>query len=68
MKCPKCKKPVQWEDNPYRPFCSERCKLIDFGHWADEDYRVPAHDSRPSLEETELGRDEGGGMRDETKG
>jgi endogenous inhibitor of DNA gyrase (YacG/DUF329 family) len=55
MKCPKCKKPVRWEDNPYRPFCSERCKLIDFGHWADEDYRVPAHDARPSLEETEQG-------------
>jgi endogenous inhibitor of DNA gyrase (YacG/DUF329 family) len=68
MKCPKCKKPVQWEDNPYRPFCSERCKLIDFGHWADEDYRVPALDERPALEETEQGRDEAGGIRDEQEG
>lgn len=29
-------------ENPSRPFCSERCKLIDFGHWASESYRVPA--------------------------
>ncbi|HEV2802905.1 MAG TPA: DNA gyrase inhibitor YacG [Pyrinomonadaceae bacterium] len=62
-KCPTCNKPVEWRDNPYRPFCSERCKLIDFGHWADEDYRVPSQDERPPLEENT--RDEGGGMRDE---
>jgi endogenous inhibitor of DNA gyrase (YacG/DUF329 family) len=54
-KCPTCNKAVEWRDNPHRPFCSERCKLLDFGHWADEDYRVPAHDERPSLEETEQG-------------
>jgi hypothetical protein len=55
-KCPTCNKPVEWKDNPDRPFCSERCKLLDFGHWADEDYRVPAHDERaPALEETEQG-------------
>ena len=35
-KCPTCGKPVEWQDNPARPFCSERCKLIDFGRWADE--------------------------------
>jgi endogenous inhibitor of DNA gyrase (YacG/DUF329 family) len=53
MKCPICKKPVELKDNPYRPFCSERCKLIDFGNWADESYRVPAHEQRPSVEELE---------------
>ncbi|MDQ3687633.1 MAG: DNA gyrase inhibitor YacG, partial [Acidobacteriota bacterium] len=41
MKCPTCDKPVEWKDNPHRPFCSERCKLIDFGAWADGDYAVP---------------------------
>ncbi|HEY6188978.1 MAG TPA: DNA gyrase inhibitor YacG [Pyrinomonadaceae bacterium] len=41
MKCPTCGKPVNWQDNPDRPFCSERCKLIDFGKWANEEYRVP---------------------------
>jgi len=41
MKCPTCKKRVQWTDNPFRPFCSERCKLLDFDRWVSEDYRVP---------------------------
>lgn len=41
MKCPKCGKPVEWKDNPFRPFCSERCKLVDLGNWVNEEYRVP---------------------------
>lgn len=41
VKCPTCGKPVEWNGNEHRPFCSERCKLIDFGAWADEEYRVP---------------------------
>ncbi len=45
LSCPQCQKPTQWADNPYRPFCSERCKLIDLGAWASETYRVPADDS-----------------------
>jgi uncharacterized protein len=32
---------VGYEDNPWRPFCSERCKLIDFDKWTSEEYRVP---------------------------
>ncbi len=40
--CPNCQQPVQWSnDNPYRPFCSERCKLIDFGAWANEEHSIP---------------------------
>jgi endogenous inhibitor of DNA gyrase (YacG/DUF329 family) len=42
MLCPTCGKPAQWQDNPARPFCSERCKLIDLGRWVDEEYRVPS--------------------------
>ena len=30
-----------YQDNPWRPFCSERCKLIDFDKWTSEEYRVP---------------------------
>ena len=30
FKCPTCGKPLEWKDNPWRPFCSERCKLIDW--------------------------------------
>ena len=40
LKCPVCKKPVIWEDNPYRPFCSERCHTIDLGNWADGSYAI----------------------------
>jgi endogenous inhibitor of DNA gyrase (YacG/DUF329 family) len=40
--CPNCGKNVQWIPmNKWRPFCSERCKLIDLGAWASEKYRVP---------------------------
>ena len=39
--CPRCGEMSQWEDNAFRPFCSERCKLIDLGEWADEKRRVP---------------------------
>ncbi len=41
VKCPRCKTEVAWENNPHRPFCSERCQLMDLGAWADERYRVP---------------------------
>jgi len=41
VKCPRCKQLIIWENNPYRPFCSEKCKLIDLGKWAEEKYRVP---------------------------
>ena len=41
--CPQCGKPVEWTpESRYRPFCSERCKMLDFGAWAAEAYRVPA--------------------------
>ena len=42
--CPRCEKPAKLStDNIYRPFCSEKCKLIDFGYWANEDNKI----SRP---------------------
>jgi endogenous inhibitor of DNA gyrase (YacG/DUF329 family) len=41
MKCPTCGKPSQWQDNQYRPFCSERCQLVDLGRWVEGEYRVP---------------------------
>jgi len=50
MKCPNCGKPTEWKDNPARPFCSERCKMIDFGAWANEEYVVPS-DEAPPFEE-----------------
>jgi endogenous inhibitor of DNA gyrase (YacG/DUF329 family) len=42
VKCPGCGGSSRYApDNPWRPFCSERCKNHDFGAWATESYRVP---------------------------
>jgi endogenous inhibitor of DNA gyrase (YacG/DUF329 family) len=38
--CPVCQKKTTWEENPWRPFCSERCKVVDFGKWVTEEYKV----------------------------
>ena len=39
--CPTCGAPVEWKaTNLNRPFCSDRCKLIDLGAWATDQYRV----------------------------
>jgi endogenous inhibitor of DNA gyrase (YacG/DUF329 family) len=38
--CPVCKNATTWEENPWRPFCSERCKLIDLGKWISEEYKI----------------------------
>jgi len=50
--CPQCGKPSPWRsDNAFRPFCSERCKMIDFGQWATESYRIPQAESEPGQSE-----------------
>lgn len=51
IKCPGCGKEVQFEGNEFRPFCSERCQLLDFGAWADEKYNLPAETIEPNEEE-----------------
>jgi len=41
--CPSCKQATNYSpENPFRPFCSQRCKLIDLGLWASEQYAIPA--------------------------
>jgi hypothetical protein len=42
MRCPICHRTTEWEGNLFRPFCSERCKLIDLDNWLEGRYRVPA--------------------------
>lgn len=45
VKCPTCRIPVIWDnEHIYRPFCSERCRLIDLGQWESESYVVPVAD------------------------
>jgi endogenous inhibitor of DNA gyrase (YacG/DUF329 family) len=42
VRCPACSgDSIYSVNNPFRPFCSERCKNIDFGAWASETFRVP---------------------------
>jgi endogenous inhibitor of DNA gyrase (YacG/DUF329 family) len=45
VSCPVCESEVVWmPESIYRPFCSERCRLIDLGAWANEEYRVPVRE------------------------
>ena len=49
VNCPTCDKQVEWRDSSrYRPFCSKRCKLIDFGEWAQERHSIPGETFYPS--------------------
>ena len=41
VNCPECDKEVPWQDDQqWKPFCSERCKLIDLGEWASEGHKI----------------------------
>ena len=54
--CPTCRKEADWQNNPHRPFCSERCRLIDLGAWTEERYRIPGdaiEKGFPDLDEAE---------------
>jgi len=44
-----CRQPVVWPESPHRPFCSERCRLLDLGRWADERYRIPGESADPAV-------------------
>jgi uncharacterized protein len=50
--CPTCQKAVPWDAklSPSRPFCSERCRLIDLGEWADEQHRIASSEVPVDLE------------------
>ena len=51
VNCPQCGRRVAWDTaNSYRPFCSERCRLIDLGAWASENYRIPVQESKDDVE------------------
>lgn len=56
--CPQCGTGVVWDPaNRFRPFCSERCKMIDLGAWATESYRIPIEDDDDKLGTDESGED-----------
>jgi uncharacterized protein len=45
MKCPRCGKETESAENPFRPFCGERCKMVDLGNWIMGAYRLPGTDA-----------------------
>jgi endogenous inhibitor of DNA gyrase (YacG/DUF329 family) len=51
-KCPNCNKnSTLSKDNKFRPFCSEKCKLIDFGGWATEKFQIPGNKTEADYDE-----------------
>jgi endogenous inhibitor of DNA gyrase (YacG/DUF329 family) len=56
--CPICKNITTWEENPYRPFCSERCKLVDLGKWISEEYRIEGKEQSVNSKEQSANRRE----------
>jgi uncharacterized protein len=52
LKCPRCGKETDSAENPSRPFCSERCKMIDLGNWITGAYRLPGTDIAEDENET----------------
>jgi uncharacterized protein len=56
VNCPTCGKKVEWtEASKYRPFCSNRCKQIDLGAWAEEKYVIPSVNPEPDPEDDSPG-------------
>ncbi len=51
--CPICKKEVA-SDNPYTPFCSDRCRLVDLANWAEDKYVIPGSRPNKQAEEDEI--------------
>jgi uncharacterized protein len=52
VNCPQCGKPAHWDpSNRFRPFCSERCRLIDLGAWANENYRIPVSEPAEEIDD-----------------
>lgn len=51
LPCPTCRKPVRWTaEARFRPFCSERCRLIDLGEWASESFRIPGQPATTDID------------------
>ena len=55
IECPTCDKAVAWiSSNKFRPFCSDRCRLIDLGEWADGNRAIPSDAEHDDVTESDL--------------
>jgi endogenous inhibitor of DNA gyrase (YacG/DUF329 family) len=52
VKCPTCRRELDWATAPYRPFCSDRCRLIDLGAWLSEGHAIPGESAVPEGDES----------------
>lgn len=57
VKCPTCRREIDWSDSPFRPFCSERCRLIDLGAWLTEQRAIPGESASKEAEGSHDGAD-----------
>jgi len=56
-RCPSCSKPSELSPkNPFRPFCSERCKMVDLGGWLEGRYGIPVAEDDPLSEQPDESR------------
>jgi hypothetical protein len=59
VSCPTCQRPVEWSEAfPFRPFCSDRCRLIDLGAWIAGKHVIPGEEISSTANE-----DDGSGER-----
>jgi len=54
VKCPQCGKETEFTGNEFRPFCSERCRLLDLGAWAEGEYSLPTETSELTEQDLDL--------------
>ncbi len=54
IRCPRCGRQTVWQDNLFRPFCSEKCKQVDLGSWANEDYAIAGNPAAIEDEDSEF--------------
>ena len=58
VECPQCDKLFYYYESEFRPFCCEKCKMIDLGHWFEESYRVPSKELDPNVNQNGKKQDE----------
>jgi len=58
--CPNCRGRIAWSsDNPYRPFCSQRCRQVDLGEWFNEAHHIPGPELPPGFDDADNDPDHG---------
>ena len=53
VKCPTCSKKFSYYESKFRPFCGERCKMVDMGKWFEESYSIAGRDNSVYIEDSE---------------